>query len=165
MSVRLNPNNIGAQSILLLYKDNTQYSSSGAAGITSLLTWTLPGGTMGPNDSLRITVYYTATNNANAKNAVISFGTTSVDILYNNCASAVCYQGMCIVHNNNSTSAQKAFQQYHSSGVPFGESTNAVVAASIDTTADTDIMFRAEGMTASDNLNLESVMIELLRAP
>lgn len=150
---------------VVLKHSSTASSSAGAAGTTTLATYTLPGGLMGPNDGLRITVLYSCTNNANAKNAVISWGSGANDVMYNNCASAEGYQTVAHIFNNNATNAQKCRYRFYTTGFPYGEYNGAANESfAVDTTADVAITFTAEGMTATDNLILESYTIELIRA-
>lgn len=146
--------------VKVLSASNAQLGTT-AAVATTIKTYTLPGGLMGPNDSLRIITLWTFLNNANAKTAFITFGGTSNFILNETLVSAgVSMQTMQIIRNNNSTSAQKSYSSFRE--LVFEKSTAALETDAVDTTADVDIEFRALS-DGTDNVYLESYSIELIR--
>lgn len=157
------PNN----SEVILKKSNTAVSSGTAGGTIELLNarYTVPGGLMGPNDSIYIRTLWSCTNNANAKTGIISWGTDSNDIVSNSIVSATGWWSVAEIHNNNSTSAQKCRYRFYTAGEPFTEYNGAVNESfAVDTSADTNILFYASGLTAGDEVILESYVIKLLRA-
>jgi len=147
-------------SLIVLAANNEQLSTTSASAAT-LATYTLPGGTLGPNDSIRITTLWTFLNNANAKSAYINWGLTTNFILNETLVSAgLSFQTMQIIRANNSTSSQKAFSSFRE-GV-FEKANAALETDTVDTTVDQDILIRALS-DGADAVNLESYIIELIR--
>jgi len=140
---------------------NAAVSSGGVAGTTTLLDYTLIGGLLRKNDSIRIWSFWSCDNTANTKNATFSFGGNV--FLSNNLSNESSFNAVTIIHNNNSVTAQKAHSKFPQNGISFQEESSAIQVFAVDTTADVNIVLSANGMTATENLILESCTIELVR--
>lgn len=151
-------------SVKVLKMSTTQQGNAGSAGVTLLDSYTLPGGTMGPNDALRITTLWSCDNTANAKTAVIYFGSGATDVLSNSLISEDSMQNIVMIYNNGTLSSQKCFTKSMQEGMSFREMASVNQSYSVDTSADVTIGFQAESMTATENLYIESYIIELIRA-
>lgn len=166
ISVRNTVAGLPSEGANILYQNNHPLDHlSISASATTVLTYTLPGGTMGINDSLRITTLWTFLNNANAKYAFIGFGgATGADALLNEniASSGLVMRTQQQVSNQNSLSAQIAANE--SLEVGFGKTSGAYQDFTQDTSADVDIVFRITS-DGTDTVNLESVLIELIKAP
>ena len=154
--------------VAILVKSNVTVAQTGtvAEAAGNFVTYTLPGGLMGANDSLEI--YALATRPAGDSGNVqitVRFNGISGTIYLNNtmATTALIAQHKVIIHNNNSTSAQKAFPNTAEEET-YRESTTAMVTSSVDTSADVDIQINAIIGTAADSLDLESYYIKLIRA-
>lgn len=146
--------------VLDMSQDGTTMSTTSASAAT-LRTYTLPAGTMGANDAVRITTLWTFLNNANAKFGYVDFGGSLV-FNENLASKGVTCHTMHIVRNRNATNAQVSHNNARE-GV-FENTTGAVHTAAVDTSADIDIRIRAVS-DGTDTVTCESVIIELLRAP
>ena len=151
-------------SVKVLAKSNAQVGNAGAAGTTLLTSYTLPGGTMGPNDSLRIsTLWQAPVLLTGTPAAVVYFGSGATDLLSNNLVGERSFNSMIMIHNSNSVSAQIAHPKFQSSGISLQEEAGAGLSYSIDTTSDVVIGFQVEQVVATEVIYLESYTIELIR--
>jgi len=149
--------------VRILASSNAAVShTAGATSETTLATYTLPAGTMGPNDTLRITTLWSFTNSADDKRMRISFGGSNFLDELATTAGEVSMQSMQLIRNNNSLTAQKAHN--NAQEAVFTKTSGAITTAVVDTTADVDIDFNVVIQTVTETVTLESYIIELLRA-
>lgn len=144
----------------VLFANHTPSSKNDADTVeTEVRAFTLPGGTLGKNDTLKITHLWTFPNSATTKalkiyigNAmVMSFGVTT-----NNK-----HQGVEFGRNRNS----QLSQVWNNDQAPFGPRPAGILATTIDFTVDQIISFRTTWGTAGIGTNvttLESALIEVI---
>lgn len=147
-----------------LYSNHVAVSKSDADTTeTALRTFTLPGGTMGPNDTLRITTRWTFPNSATTKVMRIRLGGTS-------CGHHTATTGTAAftsqVNISNRDAANSQISAPGGSNVLLGGHGGAFTFTAVNTAVDQDIAIQATWGTAGDgtaNITLESVIIELVR--
>lgn len=145
---------------LILAHSNTPLTTT-SASIATLATYTLPGGLMGANDTLRITTLWTLDAASAVVLGTITFGGTNVfneDLALGTVRSC---QIMTLINNSNSTSSQRFREP--SVQETFSLTATANSSGAVDTTADVPILFRGTSDGSLD-LTLESYTIEILRA-
>ncbi len=132
---------------------------TGTIAPTILAEVPIPAGVMGPNGALRVTAYWSMTNNANSKNLVISWGGINAQIWsagFSSVAGAAC---QLMVSNRGATGSQVFTST--GTGVSFG-TLPGFGTASEDTTIAQRIRFTGNLSNAGDTLTLERYVVELL---
>lgn len=125
----------------------------------TLFTYTLPGGTMGPNDLIEITPRVTETGSGNSKTWKLYFGTS---LILNGAQTTNTHLFTTFkVANRNSLASQVASSNTWSQ---FGVSTTAPQTFTIDTSADVVIKLTATKASGAETAQLEDYSILLLRA-
>lgn len=143
----------------------TKLSNTGNTTKNTLASITLPANSMGPNGYVLIHHTWTCTTlNTNTKTAEITFGGTTVFSVNMTSASHVTNQAITLIQNRNG-----AGNQISTIGGSSGNgviAAGSVVTASVDTTQDVTISFKAQCVTSgSDNLDLERYIIQVCYAP
>lgn len=150
-----------AQGITLLVSSSAASSVSSGTAETQLASITVPANLMGANGSLRITTWWSYTNNANTKTLRVRFGGSGGQTYatVNSTTLNTSYLQQWI-RNNNSTSAQKGFAASagaFSNGVALALTTSAV-----DTTSATTIYISGQTATSGDTITLEGYTVEFI---
>lgn len=122
----------------------------------TLATIPLTGGAMGANGALRITTFWSRTNNANVitlkaklgATALLSYGTASIDSFID--------QRMAINRN-----AQNSQMIHVGVGTGGWGSSSPPTTASIDTSAATNITITVQKATAGDTVTLHGYLVEV----
>lgn len=163
-SVTIDASGGGSSGVSLLSQTNTAASLTGTTTETTLATYTLPANTLGANGMLRITAFWSATNNANAKNPRVRFGGTS-GTAYNpsqNFGGRLTGQSITHIRANNSTSIQKAYTGAAFGAAAYDSGAVAQITSAVNTTSNVDIVFSGQLANSADTLVLEGYSIELL---
>jgi hypothetical protein len=121
----------------------------------TLFSYTIPGGLMGPNDSLRISVIATNTSSANLKTVRIRFDGTVIRSQALNTGSQWSIQIR--------VSARNSTQQQVVQVLPDASSVLPLVSPFKDMTTPTLLTVTGQLGLGSESLTLESVLVELLR--
>lgn len=141
-----------------LFIQNLASSHTGNTNETSLKSYLLKGGTMGPNDFLEIwSTWNVAANNANAKTAIINFGATSY--LTMSMASTRAYQRVLYIYNRGATNSQVGFSATDNDST--GTALVPVITSSEDTTRDILIDFRGLLGVGTDTITNDVAQIIL----
>lgn len=139
-----------------------QHAAVSAPANTSentLYSLNIPGGTLGPNDSLRVTSVWTMTNSANNKTVNTKLGGSNIGSVVNTAVAT--YKEQRQVSNRGVQNSQVAFVSAFGG---LGQSSVAVSALSIDTTKDQLLTVTGTKATAGETLTLESVLVEVINA-
>lgn len=139
--------------VKVLAVQNTEVVSPNDTNENMVYSFTVPGGTMGINDSLRISTQFTCTNNANAKTLRVKFG--GVTLMTNSAANSAGAGQFLKIANRNSVSAQIR-------GVISSGTTGTIGTAAIDTSTAQNIEVTVQKANAGDTIALQSVIIEHL---
>ena len=139
-------------------------SVTGTLSETTLATVTIPGGAIGANGVVRVTMLWTYTNNANNKIWRLRLngigGTAIVGITRTTSAGDLDQR---IIWNRNSQSSQVAFS---SSTTPaFTNTAGAPLTAAIDTSTARDLVFTGNLANIADSITLESYLVEIAYRP
>jgi len=150
-------------SIRLLEASNTPEPTNGTTANVAIKTYTLPAGTMGPNDSISIEFMFSKTGTAGTYNSKVRFG-AATEVFIRNGAGGTNISGnfKSVISNNNSTSSQK-FMGKGLDDHYIRSTTTAMETSAVDTTADVDIEFVAWCGDAADTMILESYRITLIK--
>ena len=128
----------------------------------TIYAWTMPAGTMGPNDAIRITARPSFTNSAVSKQLRIRFGNALVHNPIMTTGTNTFVQTLTM--NRNSLT-----QQLHGNGSVSGFGVSGqLYTNSTDTSGDVTITFEGVFSVAgsgAESITLQSVMIELIKAP
>lgn len=130
-------------------------SVTGTTAETTLASITIPGGAMGPNGTVRVTAFFSCTNNANVKTALVKLGAMSPGAALANSATD---QIIAIFRNAGTTAAQKAYQ----GGTGVGAITGLKQSATLDMTQDQVLTITGTLATAADTITLEGYTVEIL---
>jgi hypothetical protein len=142
----------------VLSQSGASSSVTGTTTETTLATITIPGGSMGPNGSLRISPLWSYTNSANTKTLRIKFaGNTCYSSTPTTSAGLQAY---FTIRNNNSASAQSAIGTGTSSGS--GGSSTAVVSLTVDTSLDQVVVITGQLASAAENISLLGYSVEVI---
>jgi len=133
-------------------------SLSGAADTNenTLVTVALPA--LGANDSVRVTMVWTLTNNGNAKTIRVDLGGT--DFYSNSFASTALVRVQTEIHNRNATNSQVG----HTISAGFGTSSGAISTGTVDTSQARSLTITCQKATDTDTMTLEYYVVELMRA-
>lgn len=138
-------------------------NNSTDASESSLASVVLPGGTLGPNDWLRITTTWTYTNSVSTKRLFVDIG--GVDFTeYSSTPSTVLAQLFTILGNTGTTGSQKGQSEFMS-GV--GTSGFDIVTSTLNTAQNQTIDFRCRWQvnisSSTEYIQLERYLIEVIR--
>jgi hypothetical protein len=148
--------NIGAPWIVA--QSAVQSSHTGDTNETTLASFTVPAGALGPNGQLEVISLWSATSSANNKTIRLDFGGT--DFLQVNLTTNGQYQVYTRIANRNSASSQIG----HVPNVAgFGVSGGALASSSVDTTSPVTVSLTGQPTNAADTIALESYIARLSR--
>lgn len=132
---------------------------TGTTAATILAEVPIPAGVMGPNGAIRVTAYWSMTNNANSKNLVISWGGINAQI-WSAGLSLVAGAACQLMVSNRGATGSQVFTST-GTGVSFG-TLPGFSTSSEDTTIAQRIRFTGNLTNAGDTLTLERYVVELL---
>lgn len=142
--------------VQILTRSAVAVSLTGSTSETTLASVNVPGGLLGLNGGLRVTMLFSTTNNANNKIPRVKLGATRFGQYAP--ASVPAMQWLTIVRNRGSASSQIS-QGDNVTGIG---STNTPVTGAIDTTVDQPLVITGQLAVGTDTMALESYMVELL---
>lgn len=129
-------------------------NASCAANTTEnvLATITVPANTLGLNGSVEILTTWSMTNSANAKTTRVRFsGAAGTEFQSRVITTQVSSQQVTSISNAGAANAQRGMGL----GSPGnGETTNAIVSGSVDTTVDTTIVISGQKASSGETLTL-----------
>jgi hypothetical protein len=142
-------------------------SHTGDTVETAMAAIAVPAKSMGPNGALRITAYYSFTNNVNVKTPRLRLGapgaglagSTYKFVTYSNQASV---QFQRLIQNRGSENSQVTFP---SSVWTYNQSTSAPMTSNQATNTDREVMLSGQVANAADTITLEYYMVEVLYRP
>lgn len=145
----------------VLKQSGVPLTLTGTTTETTMETVVIPGGVVGPNGSVRITSYWSCTNNANNKTLRIRLGSIAgtsymAPVISSN---AVVHQ-VTIIRAANSQSSQKGYNPGSFGGL--GANSGNGVTSSVDMTVNQNLLFTGTLAVGTDSLVLESYTIEIL---
>jgi hypothetical protein len=143
---------------LPVYGSGAQVLSPLTTADNTLRSFTIPGGSMGPNTSLRITALFTCPTNANTKTFRVRWGG---NVIYQAAftTTTITVNIETILQNRGVLNAQVG-QPVALLGPTF--TAGPIQTWAIDTTVDQVIAFSAQAGVATDQLALERCSIELI---
>ncbi|CAO3459746.1 hypothetical protein [Azospirillum argentinense] len=131
---------------------------------TALYTLVIPGNTLGPNDSLRVSFRATYPNSAVTKTMRLRLGGT---LFYARTESTqAAYAGQVLISNRNALNSQ--IGGFNNAGNVLGSSGSNHLTGAVDLAAEQALTFTMAWGTAgsgSSLFTLESILVEHLRAP
>lgn len=146
---------------VLLARSGAAASVTGTASETALATIAIPAGLMGTDGQLRVRALFTGTNSANAKTMRVRFGGISGTEYYGAAVTTTPQlQGTWFIANRGAANSQIGFV---STSTGFGNSSDANVTSSVDTSADTTLVISAQLANSGETYTLASYSVELLR--
>lgn len=137
---------------------------SGTTAETTLITCTVPGGTMGANGALRVTAMFEYTNSVNTKSLRVRWGglTTGIQCIGVNQTTTTAYQNLTIVRNLNSVSSQQCL---HASN-PYNQTQTTDLLHTLNTATDQTILFTGQldagGSAGGDTVKVVNYLVELV---
>lgn len=141
--------------VAAIAQQNTAVTAPDNTDENTLYTVAIPGGAMGPNDSMRVSAIWSCTNNANAKTLKIKHGDSV--ILSTPAAGGGGAAQHARASNRNSPNSQIC-------GIIGSGLTGTVNTYALDTTKTQDVTITAQKATADDSIILESVLVEIIAA-
>lgn len=146
----------------VLYQNNVASSKSDANTTeTTIGTYTIPAGTMGVNDSLRITTRWSVPATATLKHLRVKIG-TSVLVFNSTTTNNLSFTNMAMISNRNSLTSQIGMA---SANNPWSVLNTALSTFTIDFSQAQTLTATAQWASAGDgsaNITLESIMVEYL---
>ena len=142
----------------LLVSDFTSNAHTGDTDETDLVTYTMPGNTMGTGDAIRITAWGGLTNDGSNKTIRLRVGGNSVTS--QNTTNAASWIIECVISSRNSTSSQTVM--FHTRHLTSAETFTGDATLSEDTTSDIIIKFTGTLADVNDSISVNGWMIERL---
>lgn len=140
-----------------VYSSGVQVPNTLTTTDNVLQSFTIPGKTMGPNTTMRITAIFTMPNNANTKTFRIRHG--GVVAFQASFTTAITVNLEFLLQNRGVLNAQVA-QVASMIGPAFNA--GPVFIGTVDTSLDQVVSFSAQAGVGTDQLNLERCSVELL---
>lgn len=142
---------------------------TGTASETILATIPIPAGAMGLNGAIRITVYFSMTNNANNKTPRVRFGASGAGTSGSNIhgptlASVAGYRGQAEIHNRNSLTSQVTAPAGLGAGGWHTSTGSNPATAVIDTGSASEIAITGQLANTGDTMTLEYYLVEVFRS-
>lgn len=144
------------KAIRVLAQSGVAASVTGTSSETVLATYTLKGGTMGPNGAVRVSFAATHTNSANNKTYYVRIGSMLFATL--NTTTTATVQEARLVRNRGNEASQVSFN----GGTGAVVSTVAMATGSVNTKNDQLLTISGQLGSASETITLEGYTIELL---
>ncbi len=127
----------------------------------TMVSVTLPGGTLGPNGQLRVTTVWSSTSSGNSKTGRVKHNTGALGTFAWSASAG--YRDQRFLGNRNSQSSQVLGPGGNAGG--FAASSSAPATTAINTASDTTINITGQKASSGESLVLESYLIEVLYAP
>jgi hypothetical protein len=146
--------------VLTLYQNHVAVAGAADTNENTLRSFTLPGGLMGPNDGLLAILLGTHTSSANTKTWRVKIGTQAMvaaGLTTTAQISTAKYAFNRNVQNSQITGNAAAILGPGTSGT-------AVTTLAADTAVDNTVAVTVQKASAGETMQLESIMIQLIRA-
>lgn len=140
----------------VLAVQNTQVVAPANTNENTLFSFTIPGGTMGPNGVLKVSYITSCTNSANSKSVKVKLGATTFQTSTVTTVTGVAI--MTSIRNRNATNSQMAAN----SAVGDTSASVGLNTGAIDTTQDQTFSITGTKASGAETLALESVIVELI---
>ena len=147
-----------------------QTSVSATTSEEALVTVSVPGGVMRTNDALKVTTYWSWTSGADDKTPRIRIGASGAGLAGTVAGSHTTTTTNSavmetLIQNQVSTSAQRLVTKITTGGTSAASILTNLTSATIDTTADWEVVISGQKETSGDTLTLTAHEVELVRAP
>jgi hypothetical protein len=140
---------------VIIYESGVAVSHTGDTNEFTLATIPIVGGLLGPNGQLEIVPVWTVTNNANAKNLRVYFGTS---LIYNIPLPNLQSQQLYLrIANRGLTNSQIVF----GAGSGFQSTVNPISIYNVNTLLDQNIVITGQLGNAADTVALQSYIIKV----
>jgi hypothetical protein len=149
----------GFGGINAIWQQHTPVSVPAVTTESIVYSFTVPGNTMGPNDTLRVTTLWTTTSSANNKICAVKFGGSTVGTF--TVTTSATYKEQRQMSNRGVQNSQVV---YTTGNGGFGTSNTAVGTLSVDTSQDQVLTVSGTKASAGETLTLESVVVEIIAA-
>ena len=159
MGILIPRRSLHGNDVIVLAQSAVAVTAPADTNENTLATYTLPGGTMGLNDSIEAWVVFTNNNSGGTKTFKIDFGGT--DYLAGSATTTLAYHAIKQITNRNSLSSQVGA----ASAMGIGTGAGAVVTSSVNTAADVVITITGTKSSGADTITLEAYSIRLIRSP
>jgi hypothetical protein len=148
-----------------LFSSNTSLTHTGSTGETTIATFTVPGGSLGPNGSLHFIYLLKWTNNANAKTMRVKMAGQTLMTLSPTTNQTI--RHYLILSNRNSESSQvQGALSGGATSVGFNTSSSADISTwSINTAVDQSVTLTVVLANAADTAGFEMFECNLWPAP
>lgn len=164
---------VGTESVLLpdrlLFKQNTAVAHTGVTGETVIATYLLPANTVEANDIIKWYLYYTMTNNANAKEIKCYFNTTAnlsgspIQVAVRNTVSLGGSPFGREIIGNNSQTSQRVWATTSNLIVPENGNTIAMSTIAIDFTVNQYMVITVNLGVGTDTVTMQWLWAKLMR--
>ena len=135
---------------------NTQVQYTNDTAENTFFSMTIPGNSMGPNDTLVLTGFVGYTNSGNNKALRVKFGGQL--IISTNLTTAQSYKFHVTITNRNSKTAQVTGSQ---SAINYGTSSSTVQTFTIDTTQNQTLLVTGQMAALAENFGLEAISVKI----
>lgn len=144
----------------MLAQSGVPAAVTGTVAETSLRSIVIPGGSLGPNGSLRIYAVYSMTPSVNAKTLRCKLGGLEIYSAYQVTSATVgSLNKQRVVQNRGAQNAQITYPGWNELGVNGGGNPN--LTGAIDTSVDQVLDFTGQLALGTETLTLESFLVEL----
>lgn len=147
--------------VQVLAQSAVQVSHTGNTSETTLADISIPAGTMGANDQLRITGMFTYTNSANTKTIKVKLDTTNFRTFAPTTTATLSF--LTSISNRNSVSSQ--IGENAGQVAPNVANANAPITGAIDMSSTQSLKLTGQLANSGETVSLEWYRVELLRAP
>lgn len=149
--------------IIILAASSGSVSCAADTAENALATITVPGGWMGLNGILRWHAVWTYTNSANTKTIRTRFGGVAGTIYFSIAPTTTTYsRDFRQLQNQGAANSQKGVTAVVTS-TTWASDAASIVTSSVDTSADTSLVFSGQKASSGETLTLESYLVELIR--
>lgn len=152
-----------------LYANGTRISNTGSTTENTVLTFTIPGGKMGPNGYLDIDVLFSHTSNTNYKSFNVYINGTKVGFGSSNALAGAGSRHRFRVSNRNSVSSQVFSNPGYIAGGQYSGNLSASATpstASINTDSTMTVTVSLQCTTsAADVANIDGISVESVYQP
>jgi len=151
---------VGLPQLYIFASVNTESTvHTGDTNPATFYTIAIPGGTIGANGSLRITVSFGYTGTAGAKTPTIAFGGTTFYSTASPSGSTLSAHIITTISNRNNTSIQIGGSTNQAG---YTSTNNAFVPGAIDTTISQNLVISGQLANAGDSIAVERYLIEVI---
>ncbi|MGG2044841.1 hypothetical protein [Burkholderia gladioli] len=150
----------GRKPVLSMVSRGALVQLTGTTSLTQMDSYSLPGGTLGANDALRIWGMFNLVGSGGTKGVTVKIGTLSYNLAGGNVGTTGSYSMLLHLRGAGSTSAQSFLP--NATGV--GTSNNGVTAQTLDMTAAQTISISGQLANAADTLTLCGWNVEVIKA-